>query len=123
MGVVVGIFDGDDGTLVEAMEFALEDEEELAGVGDRLALLCHAGGVEAVEVLGGHAVVGMQGEGFLKLAFLVFGEASDERVEVAEVVDAVGDTLARLEPQCLHRLHAERLRGILLVVVSKVKAV
>ena len=123
VGVVVGIFDGDDSALVETMEFALEDEEELAGIGNCLSLLRHAGGMETVEVLGGHAIVGMQGEGFLELAFLVFGEASDERVEVAEVVDAIGDTLARLEAKRLHRLHAEGLGGVLLVVVSKVKAV
>ena len=123
MGMVVGIFDGDDGALVEAMEFALEDKKELAGIGYRLALLRHTSGMETVELLGGHAVVGMQGEGFLELAFLVFGEASDERVEVAEVVDAIGDTLARLEAKRLHRLHAEGLGGVLLVVVSKVKAV
>ena len=123
MGVVVGILDSDDGTLVEAAEFALEDKEKLAGIGNRLALLGHAGGMETVKVLGRHAVVCMQGEGFLELALLVLGKATDERVEVAEVVDAVGNTLARLETKRLHRLHAEGLGGVLLVVVTKTAAV
>ena len=123
MGVVISVFDSDDGALVEAVEFALEDEKELAGIGYRLALLRHASGVEAVEVLGGHGVVSMQREGFLELAFLVLGEATNECVEVAEGVDAVGNTLARLEAECLHGLYAEGLGGVLLVVVSEVEAV
>ena len=106
MSMVVGILDGDDGALVEAMEFAFEDKEKLAGIGNRLALLRHAGGMETVKVLGKHAVIDMQGEGFLELALLVLGKAADKCVEVAEVVDAVGNTLARHETKRLHGLYA-----------------
>ena len=104
--MVVGILDGDDGALVEAAEFALEDKKELAGIGYRLALLRHTSGMETIKVLVGHVVVCMQGEGFLELALLVLGKAADKCVEVAKVIDAVGNTLARLETKRLHGLHA-----------------
>lgn len=119
--MIISVFDCQDFALVAAAEFALKDKKELAGVGDALVLLVHAVGMETVEILGIAPPLGMEGECFLQLALLVFGKAADDLVQVAEVFDAVGNTLAGAETQCAHRFDTEAAGRILLVVVSEVQ--
>ena len=121
MYMIVSVFDCQYLALVAAAEFALKDQKELAGIGDALVLLVHAVSMETVEILGIAPPLGMEGEGLLQLALLVFGKAADDLVQVAEVLNAVGDTLAGAETQRAHGLDTEAAGRILLVVVSKVQ--
>lgn len=121
MYMIVSVFDSQDFALVAAAEFALKDKKELAGVGNALMLFVHAVGMETVEILGIAPPLGVERECFLELALLVFGKAADDLVQVAEVLNAVGDTLAGAETQRAHGLDTITGRGVLLVVVSKVQ--
>lgn len=121
--VVVRIAYGDNLALPEAGRLALYDKQKLAGVTDLLCLLAHAVFVETVEVLGTQREVGMQREGALQLALLVLGEGVDDLVEVGEVLDAVGDTLAHLEAQSAHDGGRGAAEGVVLVVVGQAQGI